>query len=140
VKYSVREIDPKSWASLYSEISHFSSFGEIMPSGQERIDFALVVCESEKPKGFVTCKELDSETLYWQYGGAFSESKKTFSVAPCYQELIAWSLARYQRITTRIENINHAMLKMALKCGFQIVGLTNFKNKIYLELLTERGI
>lgn len=137
--YSVRHVDSKFWLDKYSEKAHLSSFGEFRPKELERIDFALVATDGPEPKGFVTCKEMDSETLYWQYGGAFSGTQNTFAVAPCYFEMIKWCLDRYQRVTTRIENTNIAMLKLAFKVGFLVIGTRVFNNQIFLELLLEKG-
>lgn len=106
----------------------------------EKIDFALI-CLNEKQDylGFITCKEMDAESVYWQFGGAFEETKNTIRVLPAYRMFIEWCSGKYKRITTRIENTNLAMIKLALKCGFLINGTWNFKNKIYLELCLEFG-
>lgn len=43
----------------------------------------------------------------------------------------------YKRITTYIENKNTPMLKFAMKIGFRITGIRNYKNEILLEHLLE---
>lgn len=131
-------IDGDQWINRDSEFAHLSSFGEHRPASLEAIDFAIVSRANGIATGYVQCIEMDKETLYWQLGGAFSQSKLGLSVLPSYLAMIAWSLERYERITTRIENSNVKMLHLAMRAGFRVVGIWNFKNAIYLELLLER--
>lgn len=134
--YTVDEIPPNEWIKNFSELAHFSVFGELRPKDVERISFALLVKKDKDVHGYVQCIEMDSQTLYWQLGGAI-ETKSKLHIVPCYMALIKWSLDRYARITTRIENTNISMLHLAMKMGFLVVGTWNFNNKIYLELLNE---
>lgn len=135
----VSRIDASRWAKEFSELSHLASFGESRPGTAERADFALVGQKGNELVGYVQCLEMDSDTLYWQLGGAMPTFVGSVHVISCYRAFIEWSLERYQRITTRIQNINIRMLHMAMKMGFLIVGTWNFKNKIYMELVNERG-
>lgn len=137
MKYEVRAIDQKSWCGEIADIAMSSAFGESRPHHIDRSNFALVCFKDDVATGFVTCIEMDSETIYWQFGGAFGETQNTRSVVPCYIALIDWCAEKYLRITTRIENDNVRMLHLAMKMGFRVVGTWNFKNKIYLELLNE---
>lgn len=105
----------------------------------DTIDFALVCSANGETKGHVTCLEMDTETLYWQLGGALESVKGTFSVVPCYMSMIKWSLERYQRICTRILNSNIRMLHLAMRIGFRVIGCRTFKNEVFLELNLERG-
>ncbi len=134
--YSVERLESDKWIQD-SELAHRLSFDAHRSKDLERIDFALVTMKDSKPHGYVTCIEMDSETVYWQIGGAFPNAKGTGAVVPCYIAMVDWCLERYRRITTRIENTNVAMLRLAMKVGFLIVGTWNFKGKIYLELLLE---
>lgn len=136
--YTVERIDSDKWLTD-SETAHKLAFGAYRSRELDRIDFALITMKDSRPAGYVTCLEMDSETVYWQIGGAFPDAKNTGVVVPCYLAMIDWCLDRYQRITTRIENTNTAMLRLAMKVGFLIVGTWNFKGSIYLELLLEKG-
>lgn len=129
-------IMPSEWKDKYMKNMYLLSFYGERPKALERCDFVLL-SKNPEPVAFITCHEMDSETLYWQYGGAIDEIKKSHHVIDNYISFIQWSLERYKRINTRIENTNLAMLKIALKCGFLIVGTFNFNNKIYLELSLE---
>ncbi len=84
-------IDSKTWA-LHSEDAHKIAFGKVKPASWDRIDFALLaVDDSEMPMGYITCREHDHETIYWQFGGAFPGTKGT-----CKTWLI-YNLANYHR-------------------------------------------
>lgn len=133
-------LSPQDWSN-HSEQAHAIVFGEKLPREMQRIDFALVVREGEQLKGYVTCREFDSETVYWQYGGAFPGTKDTHSSWRCYQALAQHCRSKYKRIGTLIENDNQVMLKMAMKLGFKIQGVrTHFaptKTYILLEHVLE---
>ncbi len=135
----INRIEKDDWIKQEGWAAHASAFGTSRPDSLERFDYALVSMKGDKPTGYVTCIEMDSETLYWQIGGAFSSAQKSTVVVPCYKAMIDWCADKYQRITTRIENDNISMLHLAQKMGFRVVGTWNFKNKIYLELLLEKG-
>ncbi len=136
ISYEVNKLTPEEWAVL-SEDAHRAVFNEVKPSAFDRIDFALV-CHSEGlPRGYVTCREFDHETLYWQFGGSFPGTRGTVISWEVYRALTIWALQRYKRITTLIENTNEVMMKMAMKRGFRIVGLRNYGGSILLEHLLE---
>lgn len=117
----------------FASLAHYLVFKENRPSEMNRIDFALVVLKGEKPLGYMTIREIDSETCYIQYGGAFESSKDTVMTYPAYKELIDWLSVKYKYCTTLIENTNLVMLKFAMKVGFKIIGIRNFKDQILLE-------
>lgn len=138
--YSVERLSREEWVNGRSMRAHALSFGEYRSSALERIDFALIVSAREVPRGYVQCIEMDSETVYWQIGGAFAGEHGSHVIVPCYLAMIDWCLERYKRITTRIENTNIRMLHLAMKVGFLVVGTWNFQGKIYLELLNEKAV
>lgn len=123
---------PNEW-KLVSEDAHLMTFNELRPESLSRIDFALVVWD-EKPLGYITCREFDSETIYISYGGAF---EKSFKVLEGYKTMLNHLKETYKRATTLVENNNIPMLKMAMSQGFLVTGIKNFKNQIYLELSQE---
>ena len=135
--YTVCALNKEAWTKELSEKAHASSFGDLRPRELERIDFALIVSDEKRPLGYVQCIEMDAETIYWQLGGMFEYAKNSPRVVPVYLSLIRWTLERYKRITTRIQNINVRMLHLAMKMGFLIVGTYSFKGALYLELLLE---
>ncbi len=130
----VVRIEKDAWAEL-SEKAHLIVFNEVKKPEMERIDFALLVeCSAGIPMQYVTCRELDSTSLYFQYGGSFPGTKGSPKSARCMDRLLDWAcLAGYQRVAFLVENTNEAMLKLAMRCGFLIVGLRTFKGLILLE-------
>lgn len=122
----------------YSKEAHLICFKENRAQDLDRIDFALFgVGSGDVPCGYITCRELDAETLYWQFGGAFPSVKGTALSYRCYVDFAEWCRPRYKRILTFIENENVVMLKMAMKIGFRIFGIRNTKEQILLEHLLE---
>lgn len=138
MKIEVDCLDAKEWAS-YSEQAHLICFAKHKPVSLERIDFALVARRGDQLLGYVTCRELDGESLYWQFGGAFPGTLSTSLSWLGYQALVEHCKPRYKRISTLIENNNLVMLKMAMKVGYRIIGLRNFKGTILLEHGLEFG-
>lgn len=127
--------DWKKW----SEQAHAVVFHEKADASEDRIDFTLVVEleESARMLGYITCREHDSKTVYWQYGGAFPGTKDTAMSYYAYKKMVEWCGRHYDRITTVVENTNYPMLKMHLKTGFLIAGFRVFKGKGYAELVKE---
>jgi len=133
----VKRLTSEEWAPM-AEKAHIVVFDELRPSFMNRIDWVLMGVLHGTPMGYVTVRELDSETLYWSYGGAFPETFGTIKVLPCYK-LFAEQSKKYgfKRIFTSIKNTNRPMLKMALNQDFVVVGMRTFENEIFLELLKE---
>lgn len=126
--------------SKYAETAHLICFDENRPADMNRIDFALVVEEDSVPLCYTTCREVDSETVYMQYGGAFPSAKGTIKSYAGYGLIIEHLLHNYANITTLIENKNTVMLKFAMKVGFLITGLRNYKNTVLLEHSIYQGV
>lgn len=138
----VLQIDKVTWADSMSSNAHKICFAELMPGGRERLDYALLMIETaiDKPAGYVTVRETDSETAHWQFGGAFPLAAKRPVVWKAYLAAIMWSLERYERITTVIEASNVTYLKMALTAGFRIVGTRVYEGKCLVEMLMKKEI
>ncbi len=136
---NIHKIDRDDWAAQWSELAHQISFEEKRPKEMERIDYALLVVNplNGKPGGYCTVRELDLESVYWQYGGAFPETEKTISVGTMYEALVEWFRFRYKRVTTLVSNENVAYLKLCMKYGFRIIGVRLFKGEVFVELLNE---
>lgn len=133
------QFDAATWAKEWAELAHKISFDEKRPGDMNRIDFALLVINKEKnePAGFCTVRELDNESIYWQYGGAFPGTIGTVYVAPIYDALIDWCKKKYKRISTLVSNKNVPYLKLCMKYGFRIIGVRLFQGEVYVELLNE---
>lgn len=133
----VERFEKEAWKK-FAESAHLICFKENRPLGLDRIDFALfAITDGGVPAGYITCRETDSESLYWQFGGAFPSVKGTIMSYRAYEDFVNWTKARYKRAYTLIENTNSAMLRMAWSVGFLIVGIKNFKGQILLEHLME---
>ncbi len=134
---NVKRIEPKEWAEM-GDHAHRACFNEQYPAYMQRIDYALLCVDAlNNILGYVTVRELDHETVYWQYGGAFPGTRKTVKSFEMVGSLITWVKERYKRITMLIENTNTAMLKMAMSYHFKIVGVRIFKNSVLVEHLLE---
>lgn len=129
----IHKLSPQEW-SIFSEQAHLLAFDEIRPFLSERIDYALLATSDEnKPMGYVTVRELDDESVYWQFGGSFPETRGSMACLKGYRAFLDWHKERYARVATLIENTNIPMLKMAMKVGFLIVGVKNVQGKVLLE-------
>jgi hypothetical protein len=129
-------LSPDEWTQ-YAENAHLICFDEKRPSEMNRIDFALLVVEGNVPLGYMTCREVDNETVYMQYGGAFPSLKGTIKTWNAYCKMMDYLKSRFVRATTLIENTNQVMMKFAMKMGLQIIGIRNFKTQIFLEHFIE---
>lgn len=132
------QISKDKWSEL-AEKAHLVVFNEIKKPELDRIDYALMVeSDSGIPMQYATCRELDSESLYFQYGGSFPGTKGSIRSLRCMEKIIEWaSFYGYRRISFLVENTNEAMLKLGMRCGFIICGIRNFKGLILLEHVKE---
>lgn len=123
---------PENWKEL-AEHAHSACFDTFRPKEKDRIDYTLLALDDdEKPLGYITVKEFDADTVYWQFGGAFIHlpPSQRFSV---YTDAIEWTRKHYKRVLTRIENTNIVMLKFALKAGFLVQGVKHYQGTVNLE-------
>lgn len=136
----VVQINKEDWAKV-SEDAHLVVFSEVKRSDTDRIDFALMVENREGfPMFYATCRELDSTSMYFQYGGSFPGTKDTVYSLRAFQAILRWVKEHgYERIGYFVQNDNLAMLKLAMKTGFKITGVRNFKGHILLEHILEFG-
>jgi hypothetical protein len=140
-RFHIVKISPQDWAAKFANNAHVAVFGKYRPGYVDRISYALLVIDTEKqnPVGYLTARELDNESVYWQFGGGIKPHFQPVTVLTIYNLLIAWHGERYKRISTYVKNDNIEYLKIALKAGFRIIGIRNFKGDILLELLKEFG-
>jgi hypothetical protein len=130
-------IDKEVWKRDYSENAHLITFNKHKPASWDRIDYALLMADEEKPCAYITCREFDHETIYWQFGGALPDTIGTTKSLECFNMALEWAKDLYKRVTFLVENDNVPMLKLAMKRDFKIVGVKNFKGTILLEHLLE---
>ncbi len=128
-------IEPKVWVSEYSEKAHLIAFGKSKPKEWDRIDFAIIMADSETAQivGYLTCREFDHETLYLQYGGSMPGSKGTPKTLEGFNAAMLWAATVYKRVTCLVENDNYPMLNLAMKAGFKITGLRGYMGNVLLE-------
>lgn len=131
----VKKFTSEQWYR-YSEEAHKLVFNEQRDPWKERISFALLAHSDKEAIGFVTCRETDSESVYWQFGGAMDE----FRGIAAYRGFCGffdYCRERYKRVSTLVENSNVGYLHMLMKMGFRAIGLRNFHGKVYLEMHIE---
>lgn len=129
----VVKVEKYAWKSM-SEEAHRICFSEVKPVGRERVDFALLVTNDDDfPLGYTTCKELDSETIYLQFGGCFPGTKDSVLAFKSYVAGIEFLKKDYKNVCFYVKNDNFAMLKFAMKTGFKIIGVKNRNGDILLE-------
>lgn len=131
-------LSAKEWAK-FSQNAHLICFDEMRDPSLDRIDFALLTTKNKTPLNYCTVKELDAESCYWQYGGAFPSSKGSLHSYKSYKRNADYCLQKYKRITTYIQNTNIPMIRIALKVGFKIVGTRVFKGDVFIEFLLGDG-
>lgn len=134
----VLEISKTEWAKC-SEDAHRAVFNKVKPGHFDRIDYALlaVLEETDQPVGFVTVREVDHETVYWQFGGGFSWARKSILMGRTYDALLEAQSRKSKRMVTYIENENVPMLRLALSRGLRICGLRSLKESALVEFVKE---
>lgn len=131
---TLRQLNPKDWKHL-SENAHMAGFQEVKDREKERIDYALLAIheEANSVAAYVTCKELDSENLYFQYGASVGDYRGSHIAGDSWCSFLEWTSHRYKRVSMLIENDNDKMLKMAFRSGLRVYGIRFFKKWILLE-------
>jgi RimJ/RimL family protein N-acetyltransferase len=132
----VEKLYPDEWKML-AESAHVSVFDEVRSPDLDRISYALIAKSGSDLVGYLTARETDAETVYWQFGGMFRDFRGTTKTMQTYVAFINWTKNKYKRITTFVENVNIPYLRLAMSCGFLITGIKNFKNTILVELTLE---
>lgn len=133
----VDRLNPDQWHYL-SERAHLLAFDKHKPVQWERIDFALLcIDDNGTVMGYGTFKEIDSKSVYWQYGGTFHGTRHTATSFKAFQEGLRWLSTRYERVSMYVENTNLPALKFAMKMGYRIVGVKLVNEMLLLEHLLE---
>lgn len=134
----IQAISSDEWKQC-AEDAHLICFGEKRPADMNRISFALLTTKDGLPQCYMTVREVDSESAYMNYGGAFPSAKDSHKAYQSYQMMLDFLKSRYRRASTLIENTNLVMLKFAMKQGLLVTGIRYFKDSILLELSIEWG-
>jgi len=125
--------------SVVSEKVHELCFGEKRIEELNKYHFVIGSFIEDNFMGYSTCLEMDSETVYMQFGGVMPKYKKSHYVYSAYVKGLEVLKEHYKRAWTRIENKNKPMLKLALQVGFDITGIYNNNGKIFVELTHSFG-
>ena len=86
-----------------SEAAHKVAFGTIKPASWDRIDFALLAMCNEDMIGYVTARELDPFTVYWQFGGGLPPGVKSVRILKGYLSMLEWVGKRYKAMVTYLQ-------------------------------------
>lgn len=129
-------LTPTEWKGL-AENAHVAMFSKSRPASMDRIDYVLVVDVDGVLGGYITVRELDAETVYWQFGGAFEWARKQSIVIREYDELLLAQKVLARRIVTKVENTNTSTLKLHLSRGFLIIGTEFWDGKTLVVLKKE---
>lgn len=138
-RLTIKQVTPHEWAEM-GELAHRVVFNEVRPAEMNRIDYALIAEIDGQLSGYLTAREFDQETVYWQYGGAFPGTHSSSKAVETYGAFVDWTLERYKFITTLVKNDNVRYLKLAMHFGFRIIGCRNFEGDVLLELLNKKGV
>jgi hypothetical protein len=130
----VNKLTAQEWKETLAKQAHEIVFREDWDADLERIDFALVTeDENGSMVQYATLKEMDRDSAYIQYGGAFPSFRNSKKSYDSFSSILDWLLERYINVGFLTENTNLPMLKFGIKKGFVIVGIRNFKGHIMLE-------
>lgn len=135
MKADVIRYSPDQWFA-YAESAHRLVFKRERAAWLDRISFALLAVWRDEAVGYVTCRETDGESLYWQYGGTMDEWRGLASVR-AFQALLDYTRDHYRRCTTYVKNDNIGYIHMLMKMGFRVIGVRCFEKEIFLELAQE---
>lgn len=131
---NLKRLSLSEWNVMSAE-AHKLCFVEIRDPNLNTCDFALLVTdENDEPVAYSTVIEMDAKTAYMQHGGAFPKFQGSTKVARAYHLMIAYIKEGYLRISTRIRNINTAMLKLALSADLIVNGIDILEGETFLNL------
>ena len=137
MKYELERYTPEEWRDISVEV-HRLIFSENRNPDLDRIDYAVIVGCDNEALGYVTCREFDSKTVYWQYGGVVPNFRGMPRAVGGFDELVRYARGQnYERIMTYVENVNVGYMKLLLSRGFLIIGTRLFKGGVFVEFVKE---
>lgn len=119
-KLNAIKISKQDWIDKFSKIAHESVFGS-KNEDFYRIDFAILVTTETDVVTYVTCREVNKETVLMSYGGSFRKNNHMTLFA--VKRILDICTQEYKTIVAFVENTNFAMLRIFLKIGLKITGL-----------------
>lgn len=134
---TVSRIEPDEWKNRFSEDIHKLVFKEIKPAFADRISYALLLTYQEEVIGYLTVRETDHETVYWQFGGLLSRFRRGMLGSRCFEAALEWQKAHSKRVMMYVQNTNLSMLKLALGYGFLVIGTRTFREFLMCDLMRE---
>lgn len=137
MSWKVIKLTPEEWANKFSENAHRAVFGEVKPAWRDRISYALLIVKGDDAIGYVTVREYDNETVYWQFGGVLPKYRKSLIAVKCIEAALEWEKAQNKRILTYVQNTNLPMLRFYLAYGFIIIGVRIWKTQTMVDLVKE---
>lgn len=136
----LKKLSLDEWNTMSRE-AHFACFHESRETVVNTCDYALLVTDDkDRLICYATVIEMDKFTSYMQHGGAFPEFSGTTFVARGYHLMIAFLKENYNRISTRIKNINTPMIKLALSADLIINGIDYSTGELFLNFSWEKGV
>ena len=129
-------ISKEEWRERFSHNARMSVFGEDLDPAVERIDFAYLVADGSTDQLYIYCTfyEMDSTSLYLSFGGAFPDSRGTDKTKEALLGLYKYlGKNGYKTVNYHCKNTNPAMIKLGLKTGAVIVGMSVSPRSILLE-------
>lgn len=135
--WRIIKVSPEDWAKNFSENIHKIVFKEIKPATQDRISYALLCVRGPDVVGYVTVREIDDQTVYWQWGGAMPQFRRSITAVKGIETAIEWQKQQSRRILTYTENTNTPMLKFYISYGFLVIGTRTFAGKVMVDLIKE---
>lgn len=137
----VTRVSKEEWAEKFYAAAHAAVFKEFMGPDDERISFAILVIDPEKdePIMYATICEPKKDSAYINYGGSFPPYRGSTKAVKAFKKIVSELFETHSEISYHCENINVPMLKLGIKSGFRVIGLTYTKShKILLEHSLER--
>lgn len=131
------QLSPEEWKQNFSENIHKVVFKEIRQAEREVISYALLVIKDEEVMGYVTVKQYDVDSVYWQFGGVIPKFRRSMTAVKGIELALEWQRERAKRILTYVENTNLPMLRMYLAYGFIIIGTRSYNNLVMCDMLKE---
>lgn len=136
MKIDYEKLSREEWQA-HAESAHAAVFDRHRPVSLDRSDYTIFLHTEQRAIGYATVRELDAESVYWQYGGAFPPLHKVHRFEAFKHLLAAQKELGAKRVSTLVLNENVPYLKMCMAAGFLIIGVRCFKHEIYVELLKE---
>lgn len=127
----------EEWKVIAGEV-HRGVHGSVRSPEADRVSYVICAYDNDEPFGYITVQERSSKVAYFQWGGVFPCDRGTVKTYNAYKLAIEFAKKMYDQIETRVENVNVYMLRLAMKVGFLITGVSMDKGgRVFLELTME---